>query len=195
MNYLAHLYFSDLTPDSCVGQLLPDCMAPRQLPDSVSDELARHIALHQFIDRFTDQHPDVLALKAQFQPPYRRFAGVLIDVFFDHVLAREWQQWHAQPIEMFAHQVYGALADYQGPENDRLNALRHALLSHRWLPGYAYPLGVERALQGLDRRSRFKTPLAEAHQLLPDMYPEIATRFSSFFPELRAAVAAQKQHQ
>lgn len=192
MNYLAHLYFSDLTPNSCVGQLLPDCMPPRALPELINPELALHIHLHQFIDRFTDTHPEVIALRARFEPPYRRFAGVLIDVFFDHVLAREWARWHDQTIERFAHQVYEALALYSGPENERLQSLRQALITHRWLPGYAYPLGMQRALEGLNRRSRFNTPLAHAHTLLPTLYPELTERFASFFPALQEAVASER---
>src|SRR5690554_4594827 len=192
MNYLAHLYFSDLTPDSCVGQLLPDCMPPRALPELINPELALHIQLHQFIDRFTDSHPEVVALRQRFEPPYRRFAGVLIDVFFAHVLTHDWSDWHHQPIEAFSTQVYAGLGPSDGPENERLSVRRRALLEHRWLPGYAYPLGMQRALEGLNRRSRFNTPLAQAHTLLPQLYPELAERFGRFFPQLCAAVQQER---
>lgn len=192
MNYLAHLYFSDLTPDSCVGQLLPDCMPPARLPASASDELRRHAALHQHIDRFTDHHPAVLALRRQFEPPYRRFAGVLIDVFFDHYLARHWACHADLPLPDFAQQVYGALGHYNGPENDRLRGLRLALIQHQWLPGYGTRTGMDRALCNLDRRSRFNTPLATAVNLLDTHGSRIEDTFEQFFPELTVSVAAAR---
>lgn len=194
MNYLAHLYFSDLTPDSCVGQLLPDCMPPRQLPDDVSAQLQRHVMLHQHIDHYTDNHPIVMSLRRQFEPPYRRFAGVLIDVFFDHYLARHWTHFHPQRLPDFAHQVYVALDAYEGPENPRLNQLRTALITHQWLPGYATREGMDRALRNLDRRSRFNTPLATGVELLDTMEEPLRNAFLSFFPELRDSVA-KRRHQ
>lgn len=191
MNYLAHLYFSDLTPDSCVGQLLPDCMPPRQLPDGCSEELLRHAALHQHIDRFTDQHAIVVALRHDFRPPFRRFAGVLIDVFFDHYLALHWRHYHDLPLATFSQQVYQALEGYEGPENHRLNRLRQALITRQWLPGYATREGIDRALNSLDRRSRFNTPLPEGILLLDHMHERLERDFQQFFPALIDSVNAR----
>lgn len=188
MNYLAHLYFSDLTPNSCVGQLLPDCMPVRQLPTNAPEELLTFARLHQHIDRFTDQHPDVVALRQTFEPPYRRFAGVLIDVFFDHVLAKTWTAHHRQQLPEFAQGVYGALRGYTGPENERLRALRLAMIEHQWLPHYATRAGMNSALTSLDRRSRFTTPLAQAVDLLETHEARITDTFSQFFPELKASI-------
>lgn len=188
MNYLAHLYFSDLTPDGCVGQLLPDCMPPRQLPESATATLRQHVHLHQVIDRFTDHHDQVLALRRSFEPPFRRFSGVILDVLFDHILARTWSDWHDTPLDAFSAQVYTALAAYRGPENERLRSLRLALVQHRWLPGYGTREGMARALSSLDRRSRFNTPLATAVQVLDQRHDDISAVFSQFFPQLQAEV-------
>lgn len=191
MNYLAHLYFSELTPDSCAGQLLPDCMPPRQLPESASAELRHHVDLHLTIDRLTDSHPAVQALRRSLPPPYRRFGGVILDVFFDHCLARSWSQWCTQPLPEFAEGVYAALADYDGPENERLRMLRMALIRRRWLPGYATREGMAGALGSLDRRSRFHTPLAEAPVLLDTHGHQVDQVFAELFPSLREAVATR----
>ncbi len=188
MNYLAHLYFSELTPDSCVGQLLPDCMPPARLPTEVSAELRHHVELHRVIDHVTDNHSEVQALRRSLQPPYRRFGGVILDVFFDHYLARNWSHWHPRPLPDFAADVYAALADYTGPENERLRQLRQALIRRRWLPGYATREGMARALSNLDRRSRFRTPLAESVELLDSRGEEVAAVFRTFFPDLQAEV-------
>lgn len=193
MNYLAHLYFSDLTPDSCVGQLLPDCMPPRQLPADSSNELQQHAELHRHIDRFTDQHPIVTALRQDFQPPFRRFAGVFIDVFFDHYLARHWQHYHHLSLPGFSQQVYDALAAYEGPENARLRQLRQALIARQWLPGYATREGIARALGNLDRRSRFQTPLNRGIELLDQMDDRLDSDFQQFFPALMDSVDARRR--
>lgn len=189
MNYLAHLYFSDLTPESCVGQLLPDCMPPHQVLTDASPTLAEHIRLHQAIDRYTDHYPAVVDLRRQFQPPYRRFAGILLDVRFDQSLARDWQQYHSAPLASFEQAVYRALADYYGPENDRLRQLRRALVRRQWLGEYQHDSGVQRALTSLDRRSRFYTPLADAAAELTRLDNVIEETFRGFFPALRNQVA------
>lgn len=192
MNYLAHLYFSDLTPESCAGQLLPDCMAPPEVLPHASPELASHIRLHQAIDQFTDHHPHVVALKREFQPPFRRFAGILLDVRFDQSLARQWSRWHHLSLESFGHAVYDALAAYHGPENDRLRRLRLALIQHQWLCDYRHDVGIQRALSSLDRRSRFRTPLAEAQGELKRLDSQIEQTFNTFFPDLQAHVSANR---
>ncbi|MCH8550950.1 MAG: acyl carrier protein phosphodiesterase [Natronospirillum sp.] len=174
-----------------MGQLLPDCMPPKQLPEGVSDELRHHVDLHLTIDRLTDSHPAVQALRRSLPPPYRRFGGVILDVFFDHCLARNWSQWSAQPLPEFAEGVYTALAAYNGPENERLKMLRTALVQRRWLPGYATREGMARALESLDRRSRFRTPLAEAPVLLDSHGHQVDQVFADLFPALRAAVNSQ----
>lgn len=190
MNYLAHLYFSNLTPDSCVGQLLPDCMPLRGLPPEASAELLHYAQLHQHIDRFTDHHPVVIELRHSFLPPYRRFAGVLVDVFFDYVLARQWSDLHWLTLPEFADQVYAQLGAYKGPENDRLKALRQALLRRQWIPNYATREGIDGALRHLDQRSRFETPLAHSVALLETYDTQISASFERFFPDLKASVTA-----
>lgn len=50
------------------------------------------VALHRAVDVYTDAHPQVVAARARFAPPYRRYAGILLDMWFDHLLAREWER-------------------------------------------------------------------------------------------------------
>ncbi len=193
MNYLAHLYFSDLTPESCVGQLLPDCMAPLRVLPEASPELAEHIRLHQIIDHFTDNYPAIVALKREFQPPFRRFAGILLDVRFDQSLARNWASLHEQPLEEFEQAVYRALAAYDGPENDRLRGLRLALVERQWLSDYRHDYAIQRALTSLDRRSRFTTPLANSLEELKRLERPIEDTFNRFFPDLQAHVTSRRR--
>lgn len=108
MNYLAHLHLGGPQPAQLLGSLYGDFVKGR-LQGQWPDEIERAIQLHRRIDAFTDSHPLVHAAKRRFPLERRRFAGVLLDVFFDHCLARDWNDYADEPLPQFVERVYGTL--------------------------------------------------------------------------------------
>jgi acyl carrier protein phosphodiesterase len=184
MNYLAHLYLADRTGTSFAGSLMGDVVRG-PLEGRYPPAIEQGIRLHRRVDSFTDAHPVVRAAKARLQPPYRRYAGILLDVYFDHCLARQWPRHHARPLEDFAQTAYRRLLR----EGLRLAhpgfLLRLSYLrSRNLLLSYREPAGVEQALQGLSTRLSRANPLASGLQALTPLHEELEQDFAGFFPEL-----------
>ena len=184
MNYLAHLYLADHTGTSLAGSLMGDVVRG-PLEGRYPPGIEHGIRLHRHVDSFTDAHPVVRAAKARLQPPYRRYAGILLDVYFDHCLARLWDQYHPQPLEKFARAAYRKLMrEGLGLGHPgfllRLSYLRsrNLLLSYRELSG------IEHALQGLSTRLSRANPLASGLVALNPHYTALENDFRVFFPEL-----------
>src|SRR4051794_31634321 len=113
MNWLAHLYLSDPTPAFRIGNLLPDLLPMTALVD-LPPEFKRGAEQHRQIDSFTDSHPIVRQSINRVEPPLRRFGGILVDVFYDHILAREWHKYSSAPLPDFAAEVYASFESCRG---------------------------------------------------------------------------------
>jgi len=184
MNYLAHLYLADCTGTSLAGSLLGDVVRG-PLQGRFSAELERGIHLHRRIDSFTDRHPRVLAAKARLQAPYRRYAGILLDVYFDHCLAQSWDRWHRQSLEDFASEAYRQLLRESLTLAHPGFSLRLAYMrSRNLLLSYRNQAGIERALEGLAGRLSRANPLATGLDALLPHEAELHADFQAFFPEL-----------
>ncbi len=188
MNWLAHLYLSEPDPAFRIGNLLPDILSYSHLT-ALPESFQRGIQQHRLIDAFTDTHPIFKQSIRRIPESHRRYGGVLVDMFYDHVLAREWSTYSSQPLPEFAAEVYRSFEIFKPqlpPEIwPRLEGMRHVdlLCSYRELPGIAA------ALDRISSRLRRPIPLAEATVILENHYHAFRTDFEKFFPELKAHVA------
>ncbi len=184
MNLLAHLYLADRTRTSLAGSLMGDVVRG-VLQGRYPAEVEDGIRLHRRVDSFTDAHPIVRAAKARLQPPYRRYAGILLDVYFDHCLALEWRQHHSLSLEEF-------VADSQQVLMREGLKLAHPgfvlqltyMRSRNLLLSYRELSGIERALQGLSIRLSRENPLATGLDVLHPQASLLQNDFRGFFPEL-----------
>jgi acyl carrier protein phosphodiesterase len=161
VNFLAHLWLADRARLPLAGAILGDVLRG-PLPPDLPAPLAQSVRLHRRIDAATDRHPRVREARHRFAPPARRHAGIVIDVLFDHVLAREWGAYSTEPLAEFARRA--ALAVAAEPQwFDRGGApvpapLRFAAL----LASYRREAGIERALRRTAARLRQPSRLLEA---------------------------------
>ena len=187
MNFLAHLYLADDTPESMIGNLLPDFVRGRLLA-AYEPAVQEGIRRHRQVDAFTDAHPVFLRSRQRVFPHFGRYAGILVDIFYDHVLAAEWSRYCAEPQEQFSAKCYQLIASRPdlivGPAEQPLRSL----LEHDWLRSYRSPAGIRFALdrlsERLSRRFRREVVLGPAAELLAAEYAEFAVDFDRFFPEL-----------
>ncbi|MBM3276968.1 MAG: DUF479 domain-containing protein [Candidatus Handelsmanbacteria bacterium] len=189
MNWLAHFLLAEPEPAFRVGSVLPD-FAPPALLAALPPVFQSGIKQHRRVDLFTDAHPLFRRSRHRFPSPLRRFAGILTDVFYDHLLARNWSSHSAVPLPDFAAQVYAAIATCRPelpPEiYGRLARLRDADL----LGAYGELEGLARVLAGIGARLRRPVDLGAALPVLRDQFAGFAADFKAFFPELREAAAA-----
>ncbi len=146
----------------------------------------RGIALHRAIDTFTDSHEQIVAARALFEPPYRRYAGILIDIWFDHLLARDFGRWSEIPLQRFSDDIVQLLIR----EDDQLpDSLRHfrSYLRSRHLPAaYADRPMINEVLLGVGARLKRANPLAHGLIEISRLEAELDRAFDSFFHELIA---------
>ena len=189
MNYLAHLLLAGDDPEAQVGQVLADLVRPqdiRALPPGVRTG----IRAHQRIDVFADSHPDFSVARRRLRPPYRRFAGVLVDVFFDHFLARDWDRHgDGSPLPEFATAKYRVLRAHRDLPVRRYRQVVDAMEHDDWLVGYSELAGVDRALRGISKRCRRPNPLASGLSALEENYVPLRIDFETFFPKMREFAA------
>jgi acyl carrier protein phosphodiesterase len=191
MNFLAHLLLAGDQPESIVGAILADFVRGRQ-GEQYSACIRAGMRLHVRIDSFTDAHPVVALSKSRMRPPYRRFAGVLTDVFYDHFLARNWETYSpAIPLEEFARQSYAILWDAREILPERLRRMLPRMIEQDWLTSYRNAESIDGVLQGLARRVKRETPLPHAIFVLREHDAELESDFTEFFPQLVQFVTNQ----
>jgi len=187
MNFLAHAFLSRSSPELLIGGLLGDFVKGRERLQQYSLAVCAGIHLHRAIDRYTDAHATVRASCALISPARRRFAAILVDVFYDHFLACHWTRYADLPLEDFTQQVYATLLPDIASYPERLQRILPRMAADDWLASYAEIESVDAALHGIARRfQRFARAavLAEGVQELLDHYAALEQHFLDFFPEL-----------
>jgi len=189
MNFLAHFLLSDNDEDLRLGNLLGDVVkgrVERYDHPGVSERMRTGIRLHRAIDSFSDTHAVVRRSKQRIAGRYGRLSGVIVDVYYDHVLAREWRTHGEGELAAFADDVYGTLRGNLARLTGEVHPLVHAMTRGGWLAGYADIDNIDRALRGMARRARVAAGIGTAAEELARDYDEVAEDFAEFFPELRA---------
>lgn len=184
MNYLAHLHLGGQLPAQLLGGLYGDFVKGR-LQGQYSPQIEAAIQLHRSIDRFTDSHPLVGQALSRFTLTRRRYAGIVLDVFFDHCLARDWALYADQPLERFTSHVYQVLAaEPQLP--GRLAQIAPSMATDDWLGSYREFAVMEHVLRGISRRLSQPQELDQAMQELRVLYEPLSEDFRVFYPQLQA---------
>lgn len=188
MNFLAHALLAGDDPALVVGGVVGDWIKG-PLPGRLPPDLARGVALHRAIDSHAETHPAFRRSRARVSPARRRYAGVLVDIFYDHLLARDWAVLHHQPFADYRHAVYGAVAARfaELPEDSRY-ALK-LMATEDWFHGYAELEGMADVLARMARRARRPNPLAGGEaEFLADA-EGFRSDFGSWLAETRAFAA------
>jgi acyl carrier protein phosphodiesterase len=193
MNHLLHFLLARDDEELRLGSLLGDMVkgrVERFAHPGVTPQLRTGIQLHRTIDSFSDQHPAVHRSKQRLAPRYGRLSGVLVDVFYDHVLARSWTAHHTAPLPAFTQDVYRTLQANLSRLPEAIHPLVGAMTRHDWLLSYASLDGIDRALRGMAHRMPIARGIAPAALDLEQHYDHFADDFATFFPELLAHTEA-----
>ena len=183
MNYLAHLHLGGQRPGQLLGSLYGDFVKGR-LQGQFAPDIEGAIQLHRSIDVFTDRHPLVDVALSRFSLTRRRYAGIVLDVFFDHCLARDWTLYADRPLALFTSDVYRVLSsERQLPE--RLARIAPHMVANDWLGSYQEFEVLEQVLRGISRRLTRPEALAAAMQELRRLYEPLSEDFRLFYPQLQ----------
>jgi acyl carrier protein phosphodiesterase len=189
MNWLAHVVLSEPTPRFRVGNILPDILGLRQLAP-LGDDYQRGVACHRAIDIFTDQHPVFHRSRQRFHDGFRRFSAILVDVFYDYLLARQWAEHVDNSLSEFVAVFYDELAAVR----DEVPASVHPLLDHLrredWLGANASLDGPRGSLRRVERRLSRGVDLSGAFAVFAQEEEAFGEDFREFFPDVAAHVRA-----
>ncbi|MBR7800157.1 ACP phosphodiesterase [Undibacterium fentianense] len=189
MNYLAHIYLAQHSGDAQLGALLGD-FVKGDARKGFHLDIAREIHIHRKIDQYTDQHPIVRQARNYFAIERRRFAGILLDIYYDHVLAKNWSTYSDLELDRFIADFYKKMLARRQFFTATLDLLVPRMIEQDWLGSYQNRDGVNIATHRVSSRlSKNGHLLRECLLDLERHEQVIELGFHEFFPQLQTFVA------
>ena len=183
MNFLAHIYLSGNNDDLAIGNFISDSVRGNKYK-TFPIEIQKGILLHREIDTFTDAHKIFRQSTKRLHKNYSHYAGVIVDIFYDHFLAKNWSRYSDVPLETYTLRFYTVLEDNFAVLPERVQHLIPYLLRDNWLLSYATVDGISRVLDGMNKRTKNVSKMNLATQELQEYYTEFESEFTLFFKEL-----------
>lgn len=185
MNHLMHLYLSGNDPEILVGNLMGDFVKGR-LDDRFPPGIRRGLEIHRRIDSFAAGNEHFLRSKRCIDPYYGHFRAVLVDIFYDHFLASNWDDFSPLSLEEFLGSSHRILSRFEDQLPPRLQELVPRMFSRHWLIAYREPAGIEKALLKMSERLARQNSLAEGFGELLKKRDLLQRDFRAFLPEICA---------
>ena len=184
MNFLAHIELSGEDKDLLTGNFLGDFVSKKEM-EALPANIQKGVLLHRVIDQFTDQHPVTKACNRLLHEKHGKYAAVLTDIFYDHFLAKHWQEFHHSNLNDFAAGIYEQLGHYLPFFPDRAKAFYQYMCHYNILYRYKDLEGIHMVLQGMARRSSYGKHMAQGISTLEEHYESFEKNFLNFYPELQ----------
>jgi acyl carrier protein phosphodiesterase len=184
MNFLAHIYLSGESEEIMLGNFIADAIRGKEY-QTFPEQIQTGVLLHRQIDCFTDTHPVFNQSRARLRKEYGKYAGVVGDIFYDHFLAVEWNNYHKQPLAEFAENTYRLIQNRIDILPGKVQEFFPYMVRGNWLFNYSRIEGIKRTLEGMSRRTKFSTNLYTAIDELRRDYSLYQEEFRNFFPEVQ----------
>ena len=185
MNFLAHIYLSGDNDLIKIGNFMADGIRGKHF-ETYPIDVQKGIILHRAIDTFTDAHPIFRQSTKKLHEKYHHYAGVIVDVFYDHFLAKNWNTYSDEKLEEFVARFYQSLHDNHNILSEKTKGMMLYMIEHNWLVSYQTIEGINRILTQMDQRTKNESKMRFASQELTEYYEEFEAHFSEFFEELIA---------
>jgi acyl carrier protein phosphodiesterase len=182
MNYLAHIYLSDNSEENMLGNFLGDFVS-KSLEDEFEYSIKQGIYMHKKLDTFTDSHPDFLRSRKRISTTNSRLSGVLIDIFYDHFLAKYWSAYSSISLEEYTDNFYNILKKFSYCLPDKLIKRMPFIIEENWLLSYRDINGIKISVERISKRfSNTKHPLINPIEELINNYESLEKDFKCFYP-------------
>jgi len=191
MNFLAHIYLSFNDDEVTLGNFIADSIRGNKYKHLPS-RIQKGIVLHRLIDSYTDAHPTVRKSTKKLHKNYSHYSGVIVDIFYDHFLAKNWEMYSDTPLAIFVDNFYDLLEDNYELLPDGTKHMMPYMIADNWIFNYSKLEGISKVLQGMNRRTKNKSKMNFAILDLEEHYTEFEKEFTSFFEEL--IVYAQQKY-
>ncbi len=185
MNFLAHFHLAWPDEGLVAGGLEGDYFKG-PLKGDLPEQLEQGVQLHRAIDAYTDKHPDITALRQEFPAELRRYAGILIDLCFDHYLSRHWENFSDSSLPEFNRQVYAILSRHEYAMSDAARRMLARMVEYDILGLYRDWETVPRSAERIGQRFRRHNPLTDVDRGLAPVRDSMEKAFLAFYPDLQA---------
>jgi acyl carrier protein phosphodiesterase len=183
MNFLAHIYLSGENELIKVGNFIGDWVKGNDYK-KFPEDIQKGILLHRSIDYYTDNHPMVRFSKNRFVGNYHKYAGIIIDVCYDHYLAKDWDTFSTVPLYEFNNSMKDSLLKYIHCFPADLQDFIPKFMNFGWMDLYASVDGIEKVLRGMVKHTSLPDKTDEAICIFKDHYSDFRMEFYDYFPQL-----------
>ncbi len=184
MNYLAHIYLSGDNEMVRIGNFIADHIKGSQYKN-YPDDIQIGILLHRQIDSFTDAHEIARKSKRRLNEQYGLYKGIIVDIFYDHMLAKNWSMYSKSELSDYTKSFYAQLTDHDVFLPEKIKYMSQYMIPQDWLLSYARKKGIQKVLEGMNRRTGGASKMDLAMGDLEQNYDEFETDFKLFFEDLR----------
>lgn len=184
MNFLAHIYLSGDSDLIKIGNFMADGVRGNKYLE-LHSEIQKGIILHRTIDTFTDAHPIFRQSTKRLHANYHHFSGVIVDVFYDHFLAKNWSLYSDEKLEVYVANFYDSLTTHDDLLTEKAQMMKPYMIQQNWLLSYQTIEGIEKILSQMDNRIKRESNMRFSVQELKLFYNEFEADFTIFFNDLR----------
>ena len=184
MNFLAHLYLSQNNTNIMIGNFIADHIKGNNY-EGFSKEIQQGILLHREIDTFTDAHKIVRKSKRRLHERYRHYDGVIIDIFYDYFLAKNWDNYSAIPLDIYTGSINKLFNKISSELPVKSQQFIKYMIEYNILFNYQFEDGIEKVLNGMNHRTKGKSQMNLAIEDLKKLTKEFEEDFTLFFEDLR----------
>ena len=192
MNFLAHIYLSGDNTLLTIGNFVADGIRGKKYT-LYAPAMQAGILLHRAIDTFTDAHPTVRQSTKRLHKNYGHYSGVIVDIFYDHFLAKNWSAYSEIPLDVYVQSFYDALNVHYELLPEKFKALVPYMIEGNWLYSYRTLEGIQNVLNGMNRRTTYESKMNEATRELVAYYDDFENDFIAFFKELMLFSTEKRQ--
>lgn len=185
MNYLAHIYLSGDDKNITIGNFIADGIRGKDYKE-YPKEIQVGILLHRQIDTFTDAHKTVRQSTKRLHEKYSHYSGVIVDILYDHFLAKNWKNYSNVPLADYIDHFYNTLEDNFTALPQPIQKMMPYMIADNWLLSYASIEGITKVLVGVNKRTKNRSQMNLAVNELQEFYNEFEDEFTRFFEELIA---------
>jgi acyl carrier protein phosphodiesterase len=184
MNYLVHLYLAGSNEESIIGNFIADHVKGSHWKN-YSEGIQAGILMHRAVDDFTDHHSVVLESKKIFSPQFGLASGILVDIFYDHLFAKEWIDKNGRiHLNQYASEIYSILKSHESLLPERSRRFLGYMIEYNILYQYHTLQGIEQTLRGLSRRLKDRFQLWDGLQVFEEQESLIHQQYQIFFQNL-----------
>ena len=183
MNFLAHIYLSFNDDEITIGNFIADNIRSKNY-SHLPVKVQKGIILHREIDTYTDSHHIPRISSKRLHANYSHYSRVIVDIFYDHFLARNWGQYCDVPLDIYVDRFYDLLENNYEILPDNTRHMMPYMIADNWLLNYAQLDGIARVLNGMNRRTKNKSKMNFAIHDLESHYTDFESEFTNFFEEL-----------